>query len=124
MTEAAQTLPDEIQASTPNYIDSLINRFLNPHLQHKLRQIAMDGTLKLPIRLVATWKDRADMGLRSPAIEAAIAAWIGFAMNETKAGRALQDPQADAIQTACGSATPTRALAALIGAPADLVAAL
>jgi mannitol-1-phosphate/altronate dehydrogenase len=54
MTEAAETLPKAIQSTTPNYINSLPERFLNPHLQHKLRQIAMDDTLKLPIRLLAT----------------------------------------------------------------------
>jgi fructuronate reductase len=124
MSEAAETLPDTIQASTPAYIASLLERFLNPHLQHKLRQIAMDGTLKLPIRLVATWKDRVALGLQSPAIEAAIAAWIGFAIEETKAGRALQDPQADAIAAACSSANATNALAALIGSPEGLIAKL
>lgn len=124
MIEAAETLPDAIQTSTPAYIASLIERFLNPHLQHKLRQIAMDGTLKLPIRLVATWKDRDAMGLQSPAIEAGIAAWIGFAIEETKAARALEDPQADAIASACLSGNATKELAALIGAPAGLVANL
>jgi fructuronate reductase len=124
MTEAAETLPDAIQSSTPDYIASLLDRFLNPHLQHKLRQIAMDGTLKLPIRLVATWKDRAAMGLASPAIEAGIKAWISFARDETNAGRALQDPQAGAIVAACSSLAPNKALAELIGVPEALAARL
>ena len=124
MTEAAETLPDAIRASTPDYISSLLERFMNPELQHKLRQIAMDGTLKLPIRLVATWTDRQEMGLTSPAIEAAIAAWIQFAIEETKAGRRLQDPQADAITTACSEKDTVKALATLIGASAALTLTL
>lgn len=124
MSEAAATLPEAIRSTTPAYIDSLLERFLNPHLQHKLRQIAMDGTLKLPIRLVAPWKDRAHLGLTSPAIEAAISAWMRFAVEETKAGRALQDPQAGAIKAACEADNARIALGALIGAPAQLIANL
>lgn len=124
MTEAAETLPAAIQATTPDYIASLLERFLNPHLQHKLRQIAMDGTLKLPIRLVTTWTDRHMNGLKSPAIEAAIGAWTSFAIAENSAGRALLDPQADAIARACAGDDPVVALAGLIHAPKPLVTVL
>lgn len=115
MQEASETLTKAIQASTPDYITSLLTRFLNPHLHHKLRQIAMDGTLKLPIRLVATWQDRQALGLESPAIKAAVSAWVDFAIEDTKAGHALQDPQAKAITAACATPDPVRALRSLIG---------
>ena len=39
ITEATETLPKVIQSTTPDYITALLERFRNPHLQHKLRQM-------------------------------------------------------------------------------------
>lgn len=104
-----------------SFTAALVARFKNPDLHQQLRQIAMDGTLKLPIRLVATWKDQRRQGLESPAI----ASWVGFARVETKAGRDLQDPKSAEVAN-FGNATPTPEtlsidLCALIGAPKELV---
>ncbi|WP_299147276.1 mannitol dehydrogenase family protein [uncultured Tateyamaria sp.] len=114
MAEAAQTLPTEVQAQAAQYAGDLIARFENPNLHHRLRQIAMDGSQKLPIRILATLAERTS---DSPALEAAVAAWIGFVQAEVAAGRALDDPMADHIARACRTSDPTGALRALIGAP-------
>ena len=124
MDEATATLPESIRGDTEDYAASLIERFSNPGLHHKLRQIAMDGSQKLPIRLVGSWQDRRDLGLTSPAIEAGISAWLDFVAAETAAGRELQDPMAADLAAACNAASDDAqrglALLALIDAPQDL----
>lgn len=126
MTEAAETLPSGIRSSAADYGKALIERFTNPHLNHELRQIAMDGSLKLPIRLVASWKERNANGLASPGIEGGISGWIGFALAETAAGRKLQDPAALEIATLCrNAASPAEAitqLLELVGISSELAA--
>ncbi|MEX2518663.1 MAG: mannitol dehydrogenase family protein [Paracoccaceae bacterium] len=100
MEEAAETLPAPVRADAPNYARALMARFANPAINHRLRQIAMDGSLKLPIRLLPTRAARAEMGLPSPAIDAALTAWLGFLEAEFEAGRAVDDPAADALRAA------------------------
>ncbi len=59
---AARTLMLDEQAPTlrikdvdlTQYADKLIARFANPALKHKTRQIAMDGSQKLPQRMPAS----------------------------------------------------------------------
>ncbi|MEM6408955.1 MAG: mannitol dehydrogenase family protein [Pseudomonadota bacterium] len=110
--EAAQTLSSAIE--TKDYAAALLTRFENPNLHHKLRQIAMDGTQKLPVRLLGTISD---LNGDAPNAQASIAAWTQFAMSETAAGRTLEDPSADEIASACNSENPAKALKTLIGYP-------
>jgi len=120
MAEAAQTLPDTVQADAPAYADALIARFANPALHHKLRQIAMDGTQKLPQRLAATWADRQAAGLPAPGVAAGIGAWVAFVRSETKGGRTLDDPRAADLIKAAQSDTPVAAILAVAGLPTEL----
>jgi len=120
MDEAAETLPDTVRADAPAYANALIARFANPALHHKLRQIAMDGSQKLPQRLAATWADRQAAGLPAPAIAAAIAAWVAFVRAETAAGRPLDDPKAAALAEASLAGDPVAAVLAVAGLPAAL----
>ncbi|WP_420860381.1 mannitol dehydrogenase family protein [Algirhabdus cladophorae] len=92
MREAAETLPPDTRGDAHIYAAELIARFENPHLHHELRQIAMDGSKKLPPRLFSTWTARKMQGLGSPAVEAACKAWVDFVRGELEAGRALDDP--------------------------------
>lgn len=114
MTEAAATLPADVQRQAKDYAAALIARFENPNLHHRLRQIAMDGSQKLPIRILATLADRS--GVDSPALTAAVTAWIAFVQQEVAEGRTLDDPRANEIAKACTSSDPEAALRALIGA--------
>lgn len=113
MREAAETLPDSVQGQTSTYAHALVKRFENPNLHHRLRQIAMDGSQKLPIRILATLADRA--ALPSPALRAAIDAWVAFVASEVAAKRALDDPKADVLVAACGSSNPEASLRAVLG---------
>lgn len=98
MAEAAETLPSAMQKLAPTYANALIERFENPHLAHSLRQIAMDGSQKLPYRIVDTLKAR--NLAKSPALLSCLSAWITFCRAETAAGRALQDPAAERLAIA------------------------
>jgi len=98
MDEAAVTLPPIVRADSEAYADALLERFANPGLAHRLRQIAMDGSLKLPIRLLDTREARAAAGQDSPACDAALAAWRAFLVAEFEAGRTVDDPAADRLR--------------------------
>jgi len=76
-----------------DYVEQLKKRFRNPALKHRTAQIAMDGSQKLPQRLLATLRERLARGLPSPALAQAIAGWMHFAVKAalTPDG-ALNDP--------------------------------
>ncbi|MFT7311743.1 MAG: fructuronate reductase [Paracoccaceae bacterium] len=98
MDEAAAVLPVPLQAGAQVYQAELFARFANPFLHHKLRQIAMDGTLKVPIRILATQINRKRQGLESPACDAVVAAYGQFITAECAAGRQIEDPNAKALK--------------------------
>ncbi len=113
MAEASETLPDGIE--TKAYIAALLERFTNPALHHKLRQIAMDGSQKLPVRLMGSIRDRQALGLSSPSLWAGVEAWIAFVQAETEAGRALDDPLAEALAQDARAGNATARLLARLG---------
>ncbi len=76
--ECAATLDMHAGIDFAAYREALLARFANPALRHRARQIAMDGSQKLPQRLVAPWRVRLERGLASPTIELAIAAWMAW----------------------------------------------
>ncbi|WP_415919073.1 mannitol dehydrogenase family protein [Tateyamaria sp. SN6-1] len=111
MAEAAETLPDAVRGQAADYARALLRRFDNPNLHHRLRQIAMDGSQKMPIRIAQTIVARHGP---SPALQAAVTAWIDFVRAEVAAGRPLDDPQAAALVNACAAEAPDAALRAMI----------
>lgn len=76
MQEAASTLPPMPGFDPADYAEALLARFANPALAHLLAQIAMDGSQKLPQRLVQTMADRHTAGHPAPAAARGIAAWM------------------------------------------------
>lgn len=76
MVEAAATLPEVPGLDPVRYARELKRRFANPALQHRLAQIAMDGSQKLPQRLLGTLVDRHDAGEAAPAAAMGVAAWL------------------------------------------------
>lgn len=98
MGEAAETLPEPVRNQAPSYAAALLARFDNPHVRHELRQIAMDGTQKLPYRCLTVIRERG--AERSPAQLGTLRAWVQFVQAEVRAGRDLQDPRADELARA------------------------
>jgi fructuronate reductase len=72
------------------YQAALLERFRNPVLPHRTQQIAMDGSQKLPQRLLNTVRDNLAAG-RSIALAAlAVAAWMRYAAGTDEAGREIK----------------------------------
>src|SRR3546814_2825158 len=76
--EAAPTIKAAPGQDLSAYADALLDRFANPALDHRLIQIAMDGSQKIPQRWLETLAWHQARGARCPSLEAAIAAWIAF----------------------------------------------
>lgn len=76
LTEAAPTIAAEPGQDLAAYAQDLLARFTNPALEHRLAQIAMDGSQKIPQRWLATLAENAAAGRQCPAILTAIGAWI------------------------------------------------
>ena len=75
--EAAPTITPAPGHDLSAYAAALIQRFANPALNHRLIQIAMDGSQKLPQRWLETLAANAVAGRTCPAILRGIGAWIG-----------------------------------------------
>ncbi len=84
----------------PAYRDALLERYANPALQHRLYQIAMDGSQKLPQRLLGTLRDLQASGRPAPGITRAIAAWMRYVtgLNGQLQPFTVQDPLAERFQ--------------------------
>lgn len=91
--EAIATLPASIRTSSEAYCDALIARFEVPAIRHELRQIAADGSLKLPVRLFSAAEERRALKLASPALCDSIASWFAYASRNTFSA----DPQAELV---------------------------
>ncbi len=111
MKDAGVTLPAALQAQVPDYAEALLRRFENPELAHRLDQIAMDGSQKLPYRFVPTLRETG-----SQAVIAGMRAWISYCMSEIAKGRALNDPCASEITKAVKQPDPVVPLLGLVGA--------
>lgn len=86
------------------YCDDLIERFANPSIDHKLSQIAWDGSQKLPIRLLRTVSDNLACGRSVDGLAIGVAAWWRFVIRQTRTGADLVDPIAHALQARAGDA--------------------
>jgi fructuronate reductase len=93
------------------YAHDLLERFANPALRHRTDQIAMDGSEKLPQRLLATVHDRLRAGAEPMAATLGVAAWMRVvSARRSDSGRTLvvEDPLADAIGERLGGRTTPR----------------
>ena len=115
LTEAAPSLPTSDALNPGAYIDAILTRFDNPALPHRLAQIAMDGSQKLPQRWLATIIERHAIGLASPAHMLSVAAWLAFVGDRSCGGRPADDPLAWRLETIWDShAGPEEIAAAMV----------
>lgn len=98
--EIAPTLPSLPGLDHAAYRAQLLARFANPALAHRTRQIAMDGSQKLPQRLLDTVRERLAAGAPIPRLALGIAAWLHYlrGVDEAGAAYAIDDPQAATLQ--------------------------
>lgn len=97
--EIAPTLPALPGLDLEDYRARLLQRYANPALQHQTQQIAMDGSQKLPQRLLGTVRDRIQRGHSYDRLALAIAGWIHYlsGTDETGTTHAIADPLAPAL---------------------------
>jgi fructuronate reductase len=94
--EIVPTLVAPPRTDLAAYCAQLMTRFRNPALPHRTQQIAMDGSQKLPQRLLVTVRDRIAGGAPYPHLALAIAGWIRYASGTDEQGGAIavSDPMA------------------------------
>jgi fructuronate reductase len=103
------------------YQQDLLGRFANPALRHRTLQIAMDGSQKLPQRLLGTVLDRRRAGAEPIVAALGVAAWMRFvSARRSDGGRELtvDDPLAHAIaERSRGRQDPRQIVDALLSMP-------
>jgi len=79
-----------------DYADALMARYANPGIRHRTWQIAMDGSLKLPQRLLGSIAENIAAGRKPKGLFLAIAAWLRYVAGTGEAGRPIdvRDPMA------------------------------
>ncbi|HQR10094.1 MAG TPA: mannitol dehydrogenase family protein [Casimicrobiaceae bacterium] len=98
-TEIVPTLTPPPGIDLRRYCGQLLERFRNSALPHRTQQIAMDGSQKLPQRLLGTIRDRMRAGASWRHLALAVAAWIRYAggVDERGAKIDVKDPLAPAF---------------------------
>lgn len=92
--EAALSFAPADGQDLTRYADALIRRFVDPALRHRLLQIAMDGSQKIPQRWLATLAVHQREGRQCPAILQAIACWLRHVRGDL---RRVDDPMAERL---------------------------
>ena len=87
-------------------------RFANPALQHRLIQIAMDGSQKIPQRWLETLAANRAMRRECPALLAGLAAWL---THTSGANGAVDDPMAETFARLWNQSSRAKVAAALFG---------
>ena len=108
MQDAAPTLTMPEGTDLAAYSASLLQRFSNAALHHRTWQIAMDGSQKLPQRLLATMQDRLRLGLSIDTHALAVAGWMRYVTAKDEQGRAIdvRDPLARELAEIADRAGP------------------
>ncbi len=119
--DVAPTLDPPAGVDLAAYQERQLPRFANPALRHRTAQVAMDGSQKLPQRLLATIRDRYAAGAEPVWASLAVAAWMRHvAAGVSDDGRPfpVNDPLADIFaERLHGVSGPKNVAAALLGIP-------
>lgn len=107
--EVTPTLVMPGGADLTGYKAALLERFANPALQHRTWQIAMDGTQKLPQRLLGTIRTRLHGGQPFDRLALGVAGWMRYASGTDERGAPIdvRDPLADRLRALADAAGPT-----------------
>jgi fructuronate reductase len=113
------------------YADRLAGRYSNPGIRHRTWQIAMDGSQKLPQRILGTLADNLAAQREGLGLILAVAAWMHYVGGTDLQGQPIdvRDPMAPRLRAALdGKETPEGKVAALLSLreifPPDLATAL
>ena len=116
-TEIVPTVPQPEGEDLATYCAALKARYQNPAIRHRTWQIAMDGSQKLPQRLLGTVADNLALGRPVPCLALAVAAWMRYVGGIDEQGCAIEvkDPLAARLRAALDQASdPAGKVAALL----------
>lgn len=121
---AARFLAEDVPATLSGgpldlsaYAATILARFSSTAIEHRLEQIAWDGSKKLPVRLVPTLAALLDQGRPIDRPAMAFGAWMHFVRAKARGGAPLVDPMAERLmglgRAANGTPDDVRAFLAL-----------
>ncbi|MEN5084111.1 mannitol dehydrogenase family protein [Bosea sp. TWI1241] len=92
--EVAPTVPAPQGVNLDIYAGELLARFRNPAIRHRTWQIAMDGSQKLPQRLLGTIRDRLKADAPIAHLALGVAAWMAYVAGTDERGQPIdvRDP--------------------------------
>ncbi|PYE86595.1 mannitol dehydrogenase family protein [Phyllobacterium leguminum] len=98
--EIIPTVPAPAGTNLSAYAGQLLERYANPAISHRTAQIAMDGSQKLPQRILGTIRDRLHAGQPWNRLALTVAAFIYYAGGSDEKGRPIdvKDPLADRLK--------------------------
>jgi len=111
--EAAATLDPANGIDAADYAGQLLERFANSALDHRLMQIAMDGSQKIPQRWLEPLAINQQAGRMCPATLEALAAWCRHVRG---GARPVDDPQAEQLAALWQAQGAAGIAAAMFGA--------
>jgi fructuronate reductase len=102
--EVSPTLVVPAGVDLAAYRAQLLQRFADPGLAHRTWQIAMDGSQKLPPRLLAPIRSRLAKGQSFDCLALAVAGWMRYVIGVDESGNPIDvvDPQADRLRRIAG----------------------
>ncbi|MEA2877919.1 MAG: fructuronate reductase [Hyphomicrobiales bacterium] len=94
MDDAAATLKMPPGADVAAYKRALMERYANPALRHRTWQICMDGSQKLPQRLLGSIRDRLAAGAPVERLVMGVAGWMRYVTGIDEQGKPIdvRDP--------------------------------
>jgi fructuronate reductase len=106
--EITPTLAMPAGSDLGGYKTALMARFANPALKHRTWQIAMDGSQKLPQRLLGTIRDRLAEGAPIGRLALGVAGWMRYVSGRDEKGAAIdvRDPLAIKLAAIAAGAGP------------------
>ncbi len=104
--EVGPTLPPLAGFDLDSYRWQLLERFRNPALKHRTWQIAMDGSQKLPQRLLGSVRARRAAGQSFDRLALGVAAWMRYVTGVDEHGQAIdvRDPLAGRLRAVAEAA--------------------
>ena len=117
MQEIVPTVPQPEGEDLAAYCAALKERYLNPAIRHRTWQIAMDGSQKLPQRLLGTITENLAAGRDIPLLSLAVAGWMRYVSGVDERGQPIdvRDPLAELLRTTSDAAeTPEAKVDALL----------